>query len=231
MRSIEEPVMTDWGAPARPSPLAIPVVSLAVAILAGIAVSIVANAWGGALAAVVVAAIVAGWHRLQHRLLVDRFRPRPLQPHEYPRFSNLVRGLASDLGVGMPSLWVIDNGGANALVFRRRGGAIAITKQLLETFTRTELEAVIAHCLVRLRDRGARRAASWTAFGRFASQGASVGFGDDVAAAAVTRYPTGLASALEKSAPAVGWGAAFWFAAVDRSHAPLDRRVAALKEL
>ena len=118
------------------------------------------------------------------------------------------------------------------MVCRARGDALAVTRALLEGFTRTELEAVVSHCLVRLNSVDLDRASLSVALGPLGSGSIpTVGDRDDVAAAAVTRYPPALAAAIEKAEPRSGRYAAFWFVASGRSHRSASERAAALRDL
>lgn len=155
---------------------------------------------GAALAAGLLGAPAAGFVR--HRRRQGSFgleAARPLEAAGAPRFRNVAAGLAGELGVAEPSLWLIEEGGPNARVGWDGGPAIAVTASLLESYTRTELEAVVAHCLVRLAPGHPRRLAS------------PAGPDDDLRAAAVTRYPPALASAIRKAEPRGGWSARLWF--------------------
>ncbi|MDQ3784021.1 MAG: hypothetical protein M3360_03970 [Actinomycetota bacterium] len=175
-----------------------------------------------------------------------------LEEGREPRFTNLAAGLARDLGAPPPRLWVIPSGGPNALVVRSSGSAVAIVQSLLDHYTRTELEAVVAHCLVRLGDRRRmRRMALVVAFGPPARSSRSltarlplglsraaaqrslepVGLEDDVATVAVTGYPPALASAISRAEPASGRFAPLWFVAGSPSQLAPERRVAELSDL
>jgi Zn-dependent protease with chaperone function len=154
---------------------------------------------------------------------------RKLRASEHPRFEHLVQGLASDIGIAPPELWLIREGAPNAAVFTARGPCIAVTSSLLEQYTRTELEAVIAHCLLRIARGDVGTAmlanASWPFGHRLAPR---VGYEDDVQAAAVTRFPPALAAAIEKAEPRSGRYAGLWFVATGPTHRPVPERVAAL---
>ena len=171
-----------------------------------------------------------------------------LEDGREPRLANLAAGLARDLDAEPPHLYLVASGGPNALVVRSSGSAVALTQSLLEVYTRTELEAVIAHCLVRLRDRRRmRRMGLAVALGRparpplgrparpFRSPALGnpepVGLEDDLAAVSVTGYPPALASAISKAEPAGGRFAPLWFVGTDPSRPAPERRVAELSDL
>jgi hypothetical protein len=157
---------------------------------------------------------------------------RPTGADAEPRLASLVTGLSGDLGVRPPSIWVYDAAGPNALVCGAGGGAIALARSAVEELTRVELEALVAHCLVRLSTRATRTAAV-ASIGRPIAHllGAVVGPFDDVQAASVTRYPPALVGVLEKARPAHGRRAPFYFVADGPSHADLDERRRALLDL
>ena len=131
------------------------------------------------------------------------------------RAQNLLDGLVERARIPRPQLHVY-RGAPNALVAPGRQPAVAISDGALTELARTELEALLAHCVVRIAS--ARRTDP-------------VGYDDDVRAAALTRYPPGLAKALEKLTVRSGSGA-HWFTAADSpSHRAVAERIAALNEL
>jgi peptidase M48-like protein len=147
------------------------------------------------------------------------------------RVSNIASGLASRLAVQTPRILVLESATPNALVVGARGAStVIITRSMLDEFTRTELEAVLAHCLVRVAEGRLRYAVTSARLGRWAARFAPrVGVADDVHAAALTRYPPALASAISKSDPHVDdrFGP-LWFVWNGTSHVPSERRAAAL---
>lgn len=142
---------------------------------------------------------------------------RPVAGSEQPRFHNIASGLAERLGLGPVDLYVMEKGGPNALAGRTDRPVVAASLSLLESYARTELEAVVAHCLVRHREAGRR--------------GVYVGYSDDVRAAALTRYPPALISAIEKADAYKGRNASFYLVAESPTHRPLEERVEALDAL
>ena len=149
-----------------------------------------------------------------------------------PRLWNIAAGLSSDMGSKAPHLFVIPEGGPNALACIARGPALAVTRTLLDTYTRTELEAVVAHGLVRLASGTIERATLAVALGPLGTRSLPrVGGADDVHACALTRYPPALANAIEKAEPRRGRFAAFWFVAEGGGHRPQVERVDAIRDL
>ncbi len=174
---------------------------------------------------------------------------RALEGGREPRLANLATGLARDLDTEAPRLYLISSGGPNALVVRASGSALAMATPMLERYTRTELEAVVAHCLVRLRDRRrmrrrevsvalalhARSPLGLSARSRLGSPaGGSLGppgLEDDLATVSLTGYPPGLASAISKAEPARGRFAPLWFVSEAPWQLPPERRVAELSDI
>ena len=140
----------------------------------------------------------------------------PLDADSYPRASNIIEGLADRLGLTGVDAYSFD-GPSNAFTGRTDRVAVALSSELLRDYTRTELEAVVAHCLVRAGAAGKRAT--------------RVGYADDVRAVALTRYPPALASVLEKAIPYVGRFAPLYLVAEHPSHRPVPERVAALQDL
>ena len=166
------------------------------------------------------------------RGMLRRERAVRLRPGSSPRLENVVAGLAEKTGLAAPELWSIDDDGPNALVCFTKRPAIAVTTGLVGTFTRTELEAVVAHCFVRLAETSTPLARTLLALSYVSPAfGVPVGDADDVRAAAITRYPPALAAAVSKASPKQGRGASFWFVADDSAHVPPAERAAALLDL
>lgn len=166
------------------------------------------------------------------RGMLRRESARRVIPGTSPRLENVVAGLAEQTRLPAPQLWAIDSPEPNALVCFTKRPAIAVTTGLVESYTRTELEAVVAHCYVRLAETSTPLARTLLALSYVSPVfGLRVGDADDVRAAAITRYPPALASAVTKAVPRRGRGAAFWFVADDGLHVPPARRAEALLDL
>ncbi|MEA2505975.1 MAG: heat shock protein HtpX [Actinomycetota bacterium] len=167
------------------------------------------------------------WIRSQGMLALRSAGAIPSERHRAARLHNLVEGLASG---ATPSIWVIPKGEPNAFICRSRVPVIAVTQSLLDGYTRTELEAVVAHCVVRLPE--LNRLSRAVALGSVGMKTvARVGFSQDAAAVAVTLYPPALARAIEKARPRGGRFSALWFAGDEHSHQPQSARVQRLSEL
>ena len=154
----------------------------------------------------------------------------PLEPGEAPRLESLVKGISSDLGIAPPTLWVAP-GPPNALICSASGPVLLVRTELIETFTRTELEAVVAHSLVRIATGDLRRISLATALGGLAGPaGVSDVTGADSRSTALTRYPPALASAIEKAAASEDRGPG-WFVFEAPGRPTAAERAEALGEL
>jgi hypothetical protein len=167
--------------------------------------------------------------RTSSTTLVQSLDPRPA---EDARLLNIVKGLSGELGIDAPSPFVVRGPGVNALVFLHGGHtAIGFTEEALRTYARTELEGVVAHCLVRLDPASGLDRTALTLGGTFGRCGRGVDQRDDARAAAVTHYPPALAKAIERSTPATGRYSYLWFLGEPPAHAPAEERIRALSEL
>jgi hypothetical protein len=212
------------------------VVALGGAVALGVVVA-GAFAWwarasaAGAMVALIFIIAVGAWIAVQPRRALRARSPVALRPEDAPRLVNLVAGLSADLGLAAPSLWIVEGDGANAVLGRLRGPAVGVTRTLLESYTRTELEAAVAHCLLRLRRPALKRealAAATGPLGRLLCP--VVDARDDAEVAAVTRYPPALATAIRKATPARP-GAPFLFVAPLPWHDDPEERAAYVEDL
>jgi hypothetical protein len=230
------PGLADWGAADLEKKGSAPAVRtgaavllVAVAAMGASALLVGGPAWGiGAGLMSALAALV--WVGSQGRLALRSVGARPLPLGEAPRLENLTRGLAADLGARAPRLLTFD-GGPNALVCRAGGPALGVSRTLIDELSRTELEAVVAHCLVRLRPDRLLAATLAVALGPLApTTPPEWVLADDLRAAALVRFPPALAAAIAKAAPQTGRFRLFWFVSAEpggpspeeRRHALLD---------
>ena len=229
--------LAEWGPSARGGPRTVDFVWLSVVLGGpGLVIALVLGLTVGwvfaAGAAILYSAGLFAWYLRQGRIALREANARPLDPAGAPRLFNVARGLADDLGVAVPTLWVISGEGPNALALRSGGPALAVSQDLLDDYTRTELEGVVAHCLIRLQPGAQRRARLAAAFGELAGPAGTLGLGDvDARAVAFTRYPLGLAGAVAKASPRAGRSASFWFVPDGSRHVSRDDRAALLREL
>ena len=138
---------------------------------------------------------------------------RPAQPGELAALENLVEGLVVANGFRMPTIYLVDDAAPNAAAVGRtpKHAGLVITAGLLDRLRRIELEGVVAHELSRIR---ARETLTAVTAGQLV--GRLLGFADglssrlagellepsaslsaDLAGVSITRYPPGLAGALE----------------------------------
>ncbi len=231
------PTLPDWDAGPTRYPVA-KRLGLVAALAAPVIVAAVVLTilWGGGFDIGAIAGTTAflmvllrvAW-RAQARMPLRTLRARPL---EHPRFVNIVTGLSQRIGTKTPRLLEVDGLAANALVFGTRRPSIAVTRPLLETFTRTEQEAVAAHCVLRIYSGHLLFTHLAAVLGRSGSRFAPrVGFEDDIHAVALTRYPPALESAIQKAKPNESATAPFWFVAHSTSHRHPTERIAALRDL
>jgi heat shock protein HtpX len=207
----------------------------------GLAVAVVL---GGGLAA------AAYWR--SDAVALSLSRAEPADPDRYARLHNVVEGLCVAAGLPKPALYVVADEAPDAFAIGRgpRHAAIVCTTGLTDKLTRMELEGVVAHELSHVKNYdilpatlavtlvalpGALVPALRTAVLRRAVGPRREALGD-VSSVALTRYPPGLISALEKlrhDGPVVPPHASraidhLW---LDSSMEDVDERIAALREL
>jgi heat shock protein HtpX len=219
------------------------------ALVLGSVLAVAAGPIVGLVVLVVVAAGLAAWIRAgADRRVLTRLGGRDADPKVDSRLCNLVEGLSTGAGIHQPRLRVVEASGLNAMAagVKPARAVVGVTSALLTELDRVELEAVLAEQLTRIR-RGETGPLTMLA-ATFGLGRAIAVPGDrdalaDQAAVALTRYPPGLASALEKIdskgaavAGQSGGLADLWM--VDpggdlssRGRLPLAERIEALREL
>lgn len=134
--------------------VAIPALLVAVAVVAVVGLA-GASLLPALLAGVLLGAAMALW--LWQRALGSALSALGAEPlssaAERPRLVNVVEGLCATLGMSQPSLHVVDSSVANSAVVGRSGSGahLVVTRGLLESLDRLELEAVVARELCRIR--------------------------------------------------------------------------------
>ncbi|HEV8649399.1 MAG TPA: M48 family metalloprotease [Actinomycetes bacterium] len=95
---------------------------------------------------------------LGERIALSRSRAVPADPDRDPRYHNLVQGLSETAGLPVPRLYVVDARAANAFAVGRgpAHSALVVTRGLLATLNRVELEGVLAHELAHVHSGAAR---------------------------------------------------------------------------
>jgi heat shock protein HtpX len=220
------------------------------ALVAGVVIGVAAGPVFGVVAFVVVAGALAAWCRLGgDRRVLARVGGRDADPKRDARLCNLVEGLSIGAGVRQPRLRVIDSPGLNALASGSTSSRslLGVTTGLLAELDRVELEGVLAEELAQIRRNETVPATVLVAtfgLGRRTAIPADRDARADQAAVALTRYPPGLAAALEKI-EAKGavvenqppYMAHLWLAdpgtqaPAERGRLPLRERIEALREL
>lgn len=213
------------------TPLLVRMVAVHVAVIATVVavpllvVSLVL--WGSWLAiplvvlvAVALAGAVTVWRmRTVDVRIAERVGARPIRPDEFPRLDTLIDSVAMAAGISPPRMHLIDTATVNAMTWGASDGpaSIAVTRGLLDTLDRVELEAVLAHQATTVNDRpiDVITLGAWL-FGPLATGGlasAVAGFIhtttdprsivlSDIEGATATRFPPGMVAALEKVASA-----------------------------
>ncbi len=165
-------------------------------------------------AAVVALVLAVVAYLYADRLVLGLSHARPVSADEEPRYHNLVEGLCVSAGLPKPDLYVVDDAVPNSFATGRgpAHAAIVVTTGLLQKLSRMELEGVVAHELAHIRSNDILVTTLGTALvalplmpaGGLAGRAmaALVGRGRerdaDIYGVRLTRYPPGLAAALEK---------------------------------
>lgn len=219
----------------------------------------------GGLVMLILAGGLAAWMFTSMRGFSQHFlgqlAPVRADETDQARLYNLVDGLCVANGITEPQLFVVDDPGLNAAAVMVAGGesqqaALVVTSGLLATLSRIELEGMLAQQLGHVRD-GDTALATFAASlivlpvvgSLLAPRVASTLDPEleawaDLAAVRMTRYPPGLAGALDRLdagstvvAKATPETAHLWIAnplggdEPYNAHAPLADRVAVLREL
>jgi len=180
------------------------------ALVVGLVVGLLAAWWAGIAAAVAMgggcwlAVVVPRLRAAEARALELVGPTRAAGPRTDARLLNLVEGLAPGAGLPRPAVLVVDDDAPNALALGRDGrrGVVVLTSGLLDRLDRMQLEAVVAHLLVQIRDGFSAGATVSLAF-RPSRLPAAVPLAvTDSRAVTLTRYPPALASAIEVIAAA-----------------------------
>ncbi|HEX7096984.1 MAG TPA: hypothetical protein VF183_13945 [Acidimicrobiales bacterium] len=240
----------------------VPVVLAPVGVLVGVVVfvallfvlPVLVAVLAGVLAGVAVAVVL---YLRSEAAVIGSMRLRVVDEDDEPRLHNMIDGLCDSHGFRRPTLAIIDDPARNAVVFGRRHDRVtlAITAGLRDALTRMELEGLLARELALATHRslpGAtvmvpvltllpgslrERVVIWLL-------GEHRAMLDDFGAVRFTRYPPGLAGALDKLADASTvvagagrtsghlWVAPPIDASVQASDQPtIHTRAAALREL
>jgi heat shock protein HtpX len=208
-------------------------------------------------AAVVALVLAAVAYLYADRVVLGLSHARPASPDDEPRYHNLVEGLCVSAGLPKPELYVIDDDAPNSFATGRSPthAAIVVTTGLLQKLSRMELEGVLAHELSHIRSNDVLVTSLGTALvglplmpagplgGRLLAGlvGRSRERDADIGGVRLTRYPPGLAAALEKlrragpgSLPVSRAMAHLWISSpldADNGASRLEARIAALRDM
>jgi len=173
------------------------------------------------------------------KLVLRMTKAAPIEKKDNPELYRLVENLCITAGLPLPRIYILPESQPNAFATGRDAdhAVVAVTQGLLEKLERTELEGVIAilaplaATLIRLAISRKRE------------------FLADASGALLTRYPEGLARALEKisadptplkvannstahlfiSSPFRGEESKKWFTGLFQTHPPVEERVEILR--
>ncbi len=138
------------------SSFAVPTLPASGAVSAEFANRFVYEWWPAVLAVVTVWFLIAFFF---HGALIRKLsHARPVTRSEEPELYNLLENLCIAAGMPMPSLNIIETHARNAFAsgIDRRSFAVTVTRGLLNSLTKDEVEAVLAHELTHIRNRDVR---------------------------------------------------------------------------
>lgn len=167
----------------------------------------------GAVVGVVLGVVssAAIWRRSPVTLL-GALGAQPADEERWPRPFGLIDGLCATMGLTAPTVWVVDDGCADAMVVGTspRSVALVVTTGLLDRLDPVQLEGVLAHELSHVKHGDVALGtvaavlvlplAGFGDVGRLVHRwrGRGVELRTDLSAVGVTRYPPGLQSALQE---------------------------------
>jgi len=191
------------------------------------------------------------------RVVLRLSHARPASLDDEPRYHNLVEGLCVSAGLPKPDLYVIDDAVPTSFATGRNPNhaAIVVTTGLLQKLSRVELEGIVAHELSHIRANDTLVTGLGTALvglplmpaGALADRllaslvGRARERDADLGGVRLTRYPPGLAAALEKVRrdgppvlPASRATAHLWISSpldAEAGAGRLEERIAALRDM
>ncbi|MCU0272016.1 MAG: M48 family metalloprotease [Acidimicrobiales bacterium] len=243
----------------RVLPVVVGVVIVAALVLSFLAAVVGLPFWIGAVLGVVVGGGVAFAAAQRGRAAVVRgLAVATPEGDELARLENLLAGLTVGHGIDTPEIVLVDTDAVNACSVEGAAGvALVVTRGLVRSMSRIELEAVVAHELAQVESGETAVGSVLAGFASVAPGGLAdrivARMGDDqrvvrgdLAGVRLTRYPPGLVSALTRlaSASAEVPGASrasahLWLerplgaasATAGATHPALDIRIDTLREL
>jgi heat shock protein HtpX len=112
------------------------------------------------LTALIIGLLIAGFgafwsYRYGDQLVLRTSRAQAVTPEQEPRLHNVVEGLAIAAGLPKPAVYVVPEQAPNAFATGRdpEHSSIAVTRGLLDTMNRVELEGVVGHEMAHVKDR------------------------------------------------------------------------------
>ena len=102
-------------------------------------------------AAAVMAAASVGWSAISlafgSRMVLSMANAKPVEQSQAPQLFNVVEEMSIASGVPMPKVYVMEEDALNAFATgtSTSNGSIVVTRGLLDTLTRDELQGVVAH--------------------------------------------------------------------------------------
>jgi heat shock protein HtpX len=116
--------------------------------------------WAAAVAVVVGLAAAAGADRFGAGIILDASGARTADPKRDAELVDVVRELSIAANIPMPATYVIEDGSQNAFATGRdpQHASVAVTRGLLESMDREELQGVVAHELGHVRNLDTRYA-------------------------------------------------------------------------
>jgi heat shock protein HtpX len=224
------------------------------ALLIGLLASLVSLAWLGALVGLAIGAGAVTWlvRHADERVLAT-IGAVPVPDGAEPRLRNLVDGLCVSNGLPVPHLSTVDDPGINCLSVGRSpaGTTLVITRGMLDTFDRMQLEGVVARQLAQVKSGETHLGTVVMPFAGVAPSLVAKAIPQrydllaDLEGVGLTRYPPGLTTALERARGATRVASAprasshLWLGDPDPAggepagiaHSPIDERIATLQEL
>jgi heat shock protein HtpX len=110
----------------------------------------------GLVIALIVAVVMSvGSYLYGDRIVLASARAKEVTSQEAPRLHNIVEGLSIAAGIPKPRVWIVPESAPNAFATGRdpEHSHVAVTKGLLDTMNRVELEGVLGHELAHVLDR------------------------------------------------------------------------------
>lgn len=224
------------------------------ALLIGLLASLAGLAWLGALVGLTAGAGIVTWLvRQADARILAAIGAVPVPEGGEQRLRNLVDGLCVSNGLPVPHLSVVDDPGMNCLSVGRSpaGTTLVVTRGMLDTFDRIQLEGVVARQLAQVKSGETHLGTVVVPFAGLVPTLVARAIPQrydllaDLEGVGLTRYPPGLTAALEcargstRVASASRSSSHLWLGDPDPAggepagiaHSSIDERIATLQEL